>query len=69
MRRFFFVFLAVLPFFCSCVAEMEKVDELPPVFPDCVDVTIPYNIAPLDFAFNDFSNPERCSRMLVVVAD
>ena len=41
----------VFPLFISCgIAVNEEItDEFPPVYPDYINVTIPYNIAPLNF--------------------
>ena len=47
-----FVILAI----CSCSVSKpenaEQVNELPPIYPDYIGVTIPVEIAPLDFDFN-----------------
>lgn len=34
---------------CGNPQEVETCDELPPIYPDYTEVTIPYNIAPLNF--------------------
>jgi len=47
--KYFFLCLGIL---CSCQEKIEPskvVTELPPIFPDYVDVTIPSTIAPLNF--------------------
>ncbi len=56
-----FVLLTLLPLgglggFTSCVRQVEnaqKVDKLPSIFPDYIDVTIPVDIAPMDFSMSD----------------
>jgi hypothetical protein len=53
--RFLFFFLILLFTGCSrSLPEAEKVDALPPVFPDYIGVTVPGNIAPLNFRLTDF---------------
>ena len=41
----------IIPIFFSCgnAVNEQFVDELPPIYPDYTNVTIPYNIAPLNF--------------------
>ena len=41
----------LFPFFFSCgnKEQVLLVDELPPIYPDYANITIPYNIAPLNF--------------------
>lgn len=46
--------LAIL-FSCKSADEEEKVKDLPSLFPDYVNVSVPYNIAPLNFLLKDFS--------------
>lgn len=51
-----FIWLLVLGLFCmacgdSKVTIMSTLDETPPIFPDYKEVTIPYNIAPLNFSY------------------
>ena len=46
--------LAVL-FSCKSADEEEKVKVLPSLFPDYVNVSVPYNIAPLNFLLKDCS--------------
>lgn len=46
--------LAVL-FSCKSADEEEKVKDLPSLFPDYVNVSVPYNIAPLNFLLKDCS--------------
>ena len=49
---FFYLLLSSSIFFLSCTPTPKDVvmqDELPPIFPDYCDVTIPENIAPLNF--------------------
>ncbi len=51
MRRLFYIF-TFLPFYLSCAPTPENVQqnsELPPIYPDYCDVTVPENIAPLNF--------------------
>ena len=46
------VMLVVLATFASCTPtprDVQQSDELPPIYPDYCDVTIPENIAPLNF--------------------
>lgn len=50
------VILVLLGIFASCTPTPENVrqcDALPPVYPDYCDVTIPVNIAPLNFLVRD----------------
>lgn len=54
MRRIVHIFLIVSLFFslsgCSSWKEPQcSVDEMPPIFPDYIGVTVPCNIAPLNF--------------------
>ena len=54
MRKFFIhiILLGFLCFLTSCTPTPKDVvmqDELPPIYPDYCDVTIPENIAPLNF--------------------
>ena len=54
MRKFFIhiILLGFLCFLTSCTPTPKAVvmqDELPPIYPDYCDVTIPENIAPLNF--------------------
>ena len=54
MRKFFIhiILLGLLSFLTSCTPTPKDVvmqDELPPIYPDYCDVTIPENIAPLNF--------------------
>ena len=49
-------FLVIFPLLVSCGGNKGQellVDEFPPIYPDYVDVTIPYNIAPLNFIFRE----------------
>ena len=51
MKRLLYLYI-FLPFFFSCTPTPENVqksNELPPIYPDYCDVTIPENIAPLNF--------------------
>ncbi|MCR5131526.1 MAG: hypothetical protein K6C10_08730 [Prevotella sp.] len=53
MKNFLtFVTIAFSVLFSACTSTPEnvtKVDQLPPIFPDYIDVTIPVGIAPLNF--------------------
>ena len=42
---------AMIAFFFSCKSDIGEhvVDDYPPIYPDYINVTIPYNIAPLNF--------------------
>jgi len=58
MKYIFFYgwFLGMMfPLFFSCgnVTDEHIVDEFPPIYPDYVNVTIPFNIAPLNFMIRD----------------
>ncbi len=49
----------------SCTSIPQKYTETgkhPDIFPDIIDVTVPVNIAPLNFRFND-----SCDRMVVII--
>ena len=49
----------LFPLFFSCGNQGDKLftDELPPLYPDYINITIPYNIAPLNFIFRDSLSP------------
>lgn len=51
MRRLFVVLASVFLLACGSHPEgvKDKVDAMPPIFPDYVGVTVPVNIAPLNF--------------------
>ena len=51
MRRLFVVMASVFLLACGSHPEgvKDKVDAMPPIFPDYVGVTVPVNIAPLNF--------------------
>lgn len=59
MRRIYIVITAVLQICSSCVQFRitGNVDSLPPIFPDYADVTVPCNIAPLNFRCDSGSLP------------
>ena len=38
---------------CNNTADVVVSDSLPPIYPDYINVTIPYNIAPLNFVFRE----------------
>ena len=47
-----FVAITLCVLFTACTSTPEnvaKTDQLPPIFPDYTDVTIPVGIAPLNF--------------------
>ena len=54
---FLFYLLACLPFLMSCGQQIPQSftesDELPDIYPDYVNVTVPINIAPLTFEMDD----------------
>ncbi|MDO4756809.1 MAG: hypothetical protein Q4A54_10710, partial [Parabacteroides sp.] len=54
MKNILFILLSI--FTIGCTSINEKIDEnsttLPAIFPDYVEVTIPFNIAPLNFSAN-----------------
>ena len=47
--------LILILLFSSCgnVVDKRFVDEYPPIYPDYINITIPYNIAPLNFILRD----------------
>ena len=48
--------LVILPFFsisCNHTDNVVVSDLFPPIYPDYVNITIPYNIAPLNFVFRE----------------
>ena len=50
--RTFFLYIALFPVFVSCHPNLpigEPSDKAPDIFPDYTEVTVPYNIAPLNF--------------------
>jgi len=56
----------ILAFFaCSSNRQDAKVDDFPPIYPDYVNITIPYNIAPLNFLLRD--SPVQISRTEVTL--
>lgn len=58
MRKFFLHIIVAL--ICAACSQMPEnavhVDDLPDIFPDYKDVTIPKEIAPLNFYVNDSSD-------------
>lgn len=53
-KMLIFLFTCTLLLFTSCnhqVTNPEQIDELPPIYPDYVGVTIPATIAPMNFDF------------------
>ncbi len=56
MKRLHIIYIATLVWLCSCTATHEnakEVDRLPAIYPDYTDITIPVNIAPLNFLMRD----------------
>ena len=54
--RYKILLLSSFIFFISCTPtpeNVQKTDALPPIYPDYCDVTIPVNIAPLNFLLRD----------------
>ena len=55
MKRYIYVLIGALALFASCVshpdvpASSKATKRLPAIFPDYCNVTVPYNIAPLNF--------------------
>ena len=55
MKRYIYVLIGALALFASCVshpdvpASSKATKSLPAIFPDYCNVTVPYNIAPLNF--------------------
>ena len=50
MNKWIFILLAMM--MCACQQEVKnaiKVNEMPPIYPDYIGVTIPVGIAPLNF--------------------
>ncbi len=56
--KYFSTLLFLILFFCSCGKKtpQEQSTELPPIFPDYINVIIPNNIAPLNFEIKDASH-------------
>lgn len=55
-RLHLIIYIATLVWLCSCTATHEnakEVDRLPAIYPDYTDITIPVNIAPLNFLVRD----------------
>lgn len=48
-RHFRFLFGLLLLIACENPSNVQQLNELPPIYPDYTDITIPYNIAPLNF--------------------
>jgi len=55
MKNLILLMLAFIPFACSFPVAEESLDAFPPIFPDYAEVTVPYNIAPLNFCVRDSS--------------
>ena len=58
MKQFYFIIL--LFFFWACAKDRQisgNMESLPTIFPDYVNVTIPYNIAPLNFSVQSSGQP------------
>lgn len=56
MKRYIYIYLllATVLFSCSKTIRIDQeTQELPAIFPDYIDVTVPYNIAPLNFSLTD----------------
>ena len=52
----FYIFILLLWLFGSCQSRIEsfkKIDRLPAIFPDYAGITVPPNIAPLNFKINE----------------
>ena len=49
MKHIYFLGMIILSFSCGNAVNEQFVDEFPPLYPDYIHVTIPYNIAPLNF--------------------
>lgn len=56
MKKYIFHIAMLLALLCSCKRETVMINELPPIFPDYIGVTIPVGIAPLNF--NLTNNPK-----------
>ena len=50
----------ILPFFFSCgnAVDEQYINELPPIYPEYTHITIPYNIAPLNFIIREAQRME-----------
>lgn len=67
MRKISLILSAILiASSCSHVKDATAMDELPPIWPDYTDVTIPVNIAPLNFGPAEWRD---CSKIDVTVSD
>ena len=70
-KRHFFLFglmLLALLALNGCTpkpSQVKPLDEAPPIYPAYHDITIPYNIAPLNFLFRD----EGVEALQLVIAD
>ncbi len=56
MKQIYFSLLLSLFILAGCVPtprNVEETDELPPIYPDYIGVTVPCNIAPLNFLLRD----------------
>jgi len=49
MYKYLFWLIIPLSFSCKNPVNEQFIDEFPPIYPDYIHVTIPYNIAPLNF--------------------
>ena len=57
LYKYFLWMIFPILFSCGDKGQEVFVDELPPLYPDYVNITIPYNIAPLNFILRDTLPP------------
>ena len=53
INKLFFLLMFSLFFSCGNTDTELFIDEFPPIYPDYINVTVPYNIAPLNFMIRD----------------
>ena len=64
MKRYILLPLLAFAVSCGSPKNATESDSLPPIWPDYSEVTVPYNIAPLDFGVKD-----ACRGIAVTVTD
>ena len=65
MKKCFWLLAIGCWLFVSCTSsptDVTKVDKLPEIYPDYIDVTVPVGIAPLNFNMTDEDIDCRCRR-------
>jgi Periplasmic component of the Tol biopolymer transport system len=61
--RFYYILVWVIGVFVACTPlpkDVSKLSVLPPMYPDYTDITVPYNIAPLNFLLRNDADAVEC---------